>query len=294
MARVLIAGCGYVGSALAERLAAEGGEVWGMRRTVSALPPGVRPFAADLRDPATLANIPAELDFVVYTATADAFTDEAYRAAYVDGARHLLDALAAQGQRPRRVLFTSSTSVYAQADGEWVDEDSPAEGASFSGRRMLEGERAFLGGPFPATVLRLGGIYGPGRSSLVAKVRAGEAVCPPEPNWSNRIHRDDIAGALRHLMRLDAPAPVYLGVDREPADLCAVYRWLAERLGLPAPRVESDAPDTRRRSRSNKRCSSARLAASGYQFLYPTYREGFAAILAAESSSVEGTGEAGG
>lgn len=279
MMRVLIAGCGYVGSALAELLVADGHEVWGMRRNPAALPPGVRPFAADLRDPATLTDLPPALDAVAYTATADAGTDEAYRAAYVDGPRHLLRALAEQAQRPRRVLFTSSTSVYGQREGEWVDEDSPAEPGGFSGPRMLEGERAFLDGPFPATVLRLGGIYGPGRTSLVEKVRSGDAECPPEPRWTNRIHRDDAAGALRHLMLLDAPAPLYLGVDREPAALCDVYRWIAGRLGLPAPRTRPGAEEARRRSPGNKRCRSDRLASSGYTFRYPTFREGFEALL---------------
>lgn len=280
MARVLIAGCGYVGSALAAMLADDGHEVWGMRRNPAALPPGVRPFAADLRDPATLAGLPPALDFVAYTATADAGTDQAYRAAYVDGPRHLLGALAARGERPRRVLFTSSTGVHGQRGGEWVDEDSPTEPAGFTGVRMLEGERVFLDGPFPAVVLRLGGIYGPGRTSLVEKVRSGEAECAPEPSWTNRIHRDDAAGALRHLMTIDAPEPVYLGVDREPAALCDVYRWIAARLGLPGPPVRAGAEDGRRRSRGgNKRCRSDRLAASGYAFRYPTFREGFGALL---------------
>jgi len=278
MARVLIAGCGYVGSAFAEMMAAEGHEVWGMRRNPAALPPGVRHLAADLRDPASLDALPERLDHVAYTATADAFTDDAYRAAYVDGARNLLGALARQGQRPRRIAFTSSTSVYAQRNGEWVDEDSPVEPDGFGGRRMLEGERVFLDGPFPATVLRLGGIYGPGRASLVEKVAAGAAECSPG-SWSNRIHRDDAAGALRHVLTSPDPADVYLCVDREPAGLCDIQRWLAARLGAPQPRVSAKAEDTRKRQRSNKRCSSARLAASGYEFRHPTFREGFEAII---------------
>jgi nucleoside-diphosphate-sugar epimerase len=279
MARVLIAGCGYVGSALAARLAEDGHEVWGMRRSPVDLPAGVQPFAADLRDPSTLENLPPGLDFVAYTATADAFSDDAYRAAYVDGPRNLLAALEGQGQRVRRVLFTSSTSVYGQEDGEWVDEDTPAEPSGFSGKRMLEGERVVTGGPFPGTALRLGGIYGPGRASLVEKVKTGQAECAPEPSWTNRIHRDDAAGALRHLMTLDAARDVYLCVDREPAGLCDIYRWIAGRLGLPDPPVRAGAEDGRRRTRSNKRCSSARLAASGYEFIYPTFREGFGALL---------------
>jgi nucleoside-diphosphate-sugar epimerase len=280
--RVLIAGCGYVGGALAGMMAADGHEVWGMRRNPAALPPGVHHLAADLRDPRSLERLPEGLDYVAYTATADGFTDDAYRAAYVYGARNLLQALARKGETPRRIAFTSSTSVYAQENGEWVDEDSPAEPAGFGGRRMLEGERVFLDGPLPATVLRLGGIYGPGRASLVEKVRSGAAECPPEPGWTNRIHRDDAAGALRHVLTAPDPAPIYLCVDREPAELCDIYRWLARRLRAPEPRVAADAADTRKRTRSNKRCSSARLAASGYDFRYPTFREGFEAIIAGE------------
>ncbi len=276
MERVLIAGCGYVGSALAARLADEGHEVWGMRRNPDALPAGVRPLAADLSDPETLGLLPSGLTTVFYTVAADGGSDDEYRAAYVDGPRNLLAALVARGERPRRVIFTSSTSVYGQSAGEWVDEDSPTEPEGFGGRRMLEGEAVVRGGPFPGVVLRLAGIYGPGRTSYIDRVRSGAAECPAETTYTNRIHRDDCAGALRHLMLLDDPHPIYLGVDRAPADSCEVLHWLADTLGLPAPR---HAVTSSTRRRSNKRVRGDRLVASGYELAYPTYREGFAALL---------------
>jgi nucleoside-diphosphate-sugar epimerase len=279
--RVLVAGCGYVGSALAARLAAEGHSVWGLRRHPDRLPPDVQPLAADLSDPRTLADLPPRLDHVAYTAAPDGASDDAYRAAYVDGLRHLLAALEAQRQRPRRVLLTSTTGVYGQADGAWVDEDSPTEAAGFRGLRPLEGERLLLAGPFPATVLRLGGIYGPGRTRLIEQVRAGTATCRPGA-WSNRIHREDCAGALRHLMLLQDAAPLYLGVDREPVELCEVQRWLAEQLGASPPRVEAEQAGgggVRGRRGGNKRCSSERLVRSGYRFRYPTFREGYGQML---------------
>lgn len=276
MERVLIAGCGYVGSALAGMIAADGDDVWGMRRSPAGLPDGVRPFAADLREPSTLANLPPGLTEVFYTAAADGSSEESYRAAYVDGPRNLLAALRAQGQRPRRVVFTSSTSVYGQSDGEWVDEDSPTEPSGFGGRWMLEGEAAVLEGPFAASVVRLGGIYGPGRTSYVDRVREGGAECPAKTIYTNRIHRDDCAGALRHVMRLPHAERVYLAVDRDPAEACEVLRWLAARLEMPEPQRSQTATV---RSRGNKRGRSDRLVASGYEFRYPTFREGFAALL---------------
>lgn len=284
MANVLIAGCGYVGTALGNRLAAEGHTVWGLRRRPVTLPPSVRPFAADLTSPKTLQTLPPALDVVFYTAAADSQDDAAYRAVYVEGLRNLLDALLLQHQHPRRVLFTSSTGVYAQSCGEWVDETSPAEPADCAGIRLLEGERLLLEGPFPATVLRLGGIYGPGRAGLIEKVRLGRAVCGDgSPVYFNRIHRDDCAGALRHLMTLPHPEPLYLGVDHEPAELAAVLYWLAEQLGVPPPRQGESLRLRMPRHGSNKRCRNARLVASGYVFRYPTFREGYTALLTPDS-----------
>ena len=281
--RVLIAGCGYVGSELARRLGAEGDDVFGLRRRPEGLPPGVKAIAADLSDPASLRGLPDALDAVVYAVAADAFDDGAYRAAYVDGLRNLLAALDQGGSRPGRVVYTSSTAVYAQSAGEWVDESSATEPTGFSGQRVLEGERVLLGAGLPATVLRLGGIYGPGRTRLVESVRSGRAVMRAgEPLYTNRSHRDDAAGAIAHLLRLPAPLPLYLGVDREPADETVVLRWLADQLGVAPPAVapEDVAPGARR-PRGSKRCANDRLLASGYSFSWPTFREGYAALLAA-------------
>ena len=281
MANILIAGCGYVGTALGLRLAAAGHIVWGIRRSAEGLPPGIRHLAADLTAPETLQELPPALDVVFYTAAPNGSEEAAYRAIYVDGLRHVLEALVRQHQSPRRVLLTSSTAVYAQSAGEWVDETSPTEPQHFTGRRVLEGERVLLDGPFPATVLRLGGIYGPGRTSLIERVRQGLATCREGPPlYTNRIHRDDCAGALHHLMTLPQPDSRYIGVDHEPADYCDVLRWLAAQLGAPPPRVEASSGMDSRRHRTNKRCRHDKLIASGYVFHYPTFREGYAALLA--------------
>ena len=155
MHRCLIAGCGYVGAALGERLASQGHTVFGLRRRALRLPPGVEPLEADLAVPASLARLPGALDFVFYMASPGGADDALYRNAYVDGQRHLYEALARQGQRPRRVLFASSTAVYGQHDGEWIDESSrdraggfprpaPARGGAAARARSLPGRRGAL------------------------------------------------------------------------------------------------------------------------------------------------------
>jgi nucleoside-diphosphate-sugar epimerase len=279
VARVLIAGCGYVGAALARRLAAAGHEVVGLRRRPVAIP-GVRVVALDLLRGEDLGAIPDGMDRVVYAVSAGGGDEVAYRAAYVTGLANLTSELARRGERPARLVFTSSTGVYGQSDGEWVDEASPTAPTHFSGRILLEGESLVLASGAPAVVLRLGGIYGPERTRVIDSVRSGEALCRDgEPVWTNRIHRDDAAGAIAHLLFADAPPSFVVGVDHEPADQCEVFRWLADQLGVPPPRRGSGPTRDLRYERSNKRCRNTRLLGTGFRFAYPTFREGYADLI---------------
>lgn len=256
--RVLIAGCGYVGTALALELRDH--TVYGLRRDPSGLPDHVLPIAADLTDRASL-RLP-EVDAIVYTASPSDRSERAYEDAYVRGLSNVLDAI-----RAPRVIFTSSTAVYAQDDGSWVDERSPAEGNAI----LLEAER--IARSAGGIVLRLAGIYGPGRTWLVRRVESGEARSDPE-RFGNRIHVDDCAGALRHLLALADPAPIYVGVDHAPAPLAEVHAFIAELLGVAPP------PAGVERSRGgNKRCRNGALVASGYRFRVPSYREGYPPIV---------------
>jgi len=283
MRRILIAGCGYVGSVLASKRVEMGDRVWGLRRNPVLLPKGVEPIAADLAVARSLAELPPELDVVVYSASPGGRDDAFYRTTYVEGLRNLLDALRKQKQQPKRVIFTSSTSVYAQSDGEWVDESSPAEPTHFTGRRLLEAEAILHESGFPGIVVRFGGIYGPRRTRLIEAVRQGRvSIARGAPHYANRIHRDDCAGALDHLIDLAEPAECYLGVDHEPEDEAVVFRWLAGVLGASPPRVASSDERREPRRGGNKRCRNARLVASGYAFTYPSYREGYTAVLAGE------------
>lgn len=274
MSRVLIVGCGYVGSELGRRLVAAGHEVFGLRRDPRDLPPGVAPVAADVTDSASLSGLPRDVEVVFYAASPAGFSDEAYCAVYRDGLANVL----ARVPDARQLFVVTSTGVYGQTDGEWVDEASPTEPRSFSGRRLLEAERLAAESDVAATAVRLGGIYGPGRTRLLRSVADGSATIAAEPVYTNRIHRNDCAGLLEHLMNVNDPAPVYVGVDHEPAERGVVLRWLAGQLGVAPPPVAADAGDERRRGGS-KRCSNARVVTSGYVFEYPTFREGYGALI---------------
>lgn len=273
MPRALIVGCGYVGSVLGRVLVEDGWRVGGVRRREAAMPEGVERIRGDVTRPSTLRELRSGAELLVYAVSADERTEEAYRAAYVDGLENVLGAVGAGVSQPR-LLYVSSTAVYEHDDGRRVDEDTPVDPSGFRGRVLLEGEA--VARDVSGTVLRLGGIYGPGRTRLLDGVRDGEARCPPGTIYTNRVHRDDAAGMLAHLATLDEPEAVYLGVDREPAPLCRVMRWMAERTGAPEP--ERAEPGEGRR-RSSKRCSSDRIVSSGYRFRYPTFREGYEAVM---------------
>jgi nucleoside-diphosphate-sugar epimerase len=269
--------------------------VVGWRRSPEKLPPSIEGAAADLTR-GELPPIPADASAVVVAVAADSPTQDAYRAAYVDGLARVLDAVTAAGAPVRRVLFVSSTAVYGDADGGPVDETTTPNPDRFSGRIIREAEELLYsrlrGTGITPVVLRLGGIYGPGRTRLIDQVRGGNATVPAESRFTNRIHRDDAAAAIVQLCTMAAePEPVYLGVDNEPAELGEVLRFLAAELGLPEPAAEAAAADSAAEPVSkaggvepsrggNKRVSNALLRRSGFEFEYPSYREGYRALLA--------------
>lgn len=271
-----MAGLGDVGGRAASQLAAAGHDVVGVRRSAAPGPDGVRMVRGDLTDARLVDDLPGGFDRVLVTVSADGRDPDLYRAAYVEGPTTLLAGLARRGDPVGRVVFTSSSAVYGQRDGEWVDEGSATAPSSGTGRVLVEAERAIADSGHPATMLRLTGIYGPGRTRLLDTVRRGEAVVGSTPSWTNRIHAADAADACVHLLDLGASAPpVVIGTDDEPADRATVHRWLAGRLGAPAPVVDDErAPD-----RGSKRCSNALLRSLGWAPRYPTFREGYEELL---------------
>ncbi|MDD1958699.1 SDR family oxidoreductase [Pseudomonas sp. 39004] len=276
---VMVVGCGDVGGRLARQLLARGWLVSGLRRSIAQLPEGVVPVAADLSDAAIPAAWPQRApDYLVYCVAASQHDEVGYQAAYVDGLRHVLAWLAARGQHPRRLLFVSSSSVFAQQEGEWIDETAATEPEGYSGRVMLEAERLALASGIPASVVRLTGIYGPGREWLLSQVRQGYRVAEQPPLYGNRIHAEDAASLLAFLLQADADGVAlddcYIGVDDDPAPLADVVAWLRGYMG-----VTEWSDEQRVRRTGSKRCSNARVRALGWVPAYPSYKEGYAAIL---------------
>jgi len=276
VAHVLIVGAGYVGLRLAELLVMSGHRVTALRRIPPTTPDGVHWLTADVLEPATLTDLPDDLDAVVSTLAPTERSEQAYRHIFVTGTGHVLDALAG---RDLPFFFVSSTGVYGENRGAWVDEDTPPRPTTATGGVLLSAEDRVLARRPDATVIRFSGIYGPGRTRLVDLVRSGQPVQNDPPTYTNRIHGDDAAGVLAHLLACGSDGQALprrlLASDDEPAPLHEVAQWLAHRLGVPAP------PATAGPSR-NKRCRNVLLKDLGYTFRYPSYREGYAEMLASK------------
>lgn len=276
--RILLAGCGNLGGAIASRLA-EQHQVFGLRRNPGHVPDGVQAVTADLLNNEQLrAALPQDLDIVIYCLTPSRYDDKGYRDAFVTGLRNLIRALA--DQPLKRLFFISSSSVYSQNNDEWVDETSPTVPARSSGEIILEGERVAADCDHPATIVRLSGIYGPSRKRFLQAVMDGEMDPESPAPYSNRIHEADAADAVCHLTRLALAGksvdPCYLVSDCEPARLDDVVAWVREQLPCKAP-----GPDARIGGRAgSKRCSNQRLLESGFGFRYPDYRAGYGEMIA--------------
>ena len=271
MPRILIAGCGYVGQATADLFHAAGWDVEGW--TVSDKSAGAlssKPYPVcqvDISSREQMAERRGTFDAVIHCASSRGGGVESYRQIYLNGARNLLD-------RFKNMLFTSSTSVYAQRDGSWVTEDSETNPSRETSRILLEVEKLILekGG----IIARLAGIYGPGRSALLSKFLNDTATIDPNNDrFVNQVHRDDIASALFLLLNREPQraAQIYNIVDDQPILQSECYRWLAQRLNRPLPPT-GRATQQRKRGDSNKRVSNAKLRRPGWAPQYPTYAEG--------------------
>jgi nucleoside-diphosphate-sugar epimerase len=283
---VLIVGCGYLGSRAAERLAADGQRVFAVTRSAERADEfagrGWTPIVADVMHPVAIAAAP-RMDAALYAVGFDRTAGVPKRVVSVDGFTNVLQALSG---RCGRVVAISSTSVYGQSDGEFVDESSPTEPAGEGGRICLEAERALWdwrdaqSAEVNVSVLRLAGIYGPGRMLARAdSLRAGEPMSGRGDAWLNLIHGDDAAALAITAIKRGGDRAVYLGVDAEPVRRADFYGRLASLLGAPGPTFTGIVEAGGRGSETgiNKRCvNPVTRRELGVELAFPTYREGLA------------------
>lgn len=274
--RVLIIGCGDLGRRLAQQLAPQGYLLTGLRRSATADLPFLNYVTGNASDAAALAPLVANgFDTIVITMTPDERSDSGYRTAYVDTCSQLIQSLRVSNQQPKLLVFVSSTGVYAQDDGCWINEESPAIPESFSGRRLLEAEQIIAQSGYPYTIVRFSGIYGPGRHRLIEQVKQRRASASNA--YTNRIHVDDCANVLAHLITLSSRqliAPLYLASDCSPTPMIDVVSWIAAQL-----KIENFLSPDATNERGNKRISNERLLKTGYEFIYRDYQEGYAEVL---------------
>ena len=284
--KVLLLGFGDIANRLAGQLHGDGYELTAVRRS-DVQSPLATTLVADCTDVSQLLPVVSlGFDVIVITLTPDSYSDAGYEKAYVHSMRALLQALQESETSPRLILFVSSTSVYAQDGGVWIDEESETKPSRYNGKRLLEAEALLHDSAWNSSIVRFSGIYGPGRERMISQLLRGSCVSAEPVIYSNRIHADDCAGVLKHLITVSKDKliePVYLASDNNPVPIWDVQQWLRKELldkGYDVPMMVYQSSN-----RASKRCQNARLLATGFEFQYPDFKQGYAAVLATLQSS---------
>lgn len=278
----LVVGCGYLGRRVALAWLAGGQVVAAVTRDPGRAEElsraGIRAIVADVTRPETLAGLPAA-ETVLYSIGYDRRTGQSRRAVTVDGLRNVLDALDPQ---TRRLIFTSSTGVIGNHRGDWVDEASVCWPVREAGRIGLEAEELLRRDPLGsrAIIVRLAGLYGPGRIPKLADVQQGRPIAVPDDSFLNLIHVDDAAGVILAAEAKAVAGRTYLASDGSPARHRDFYCEIARCLGVPPPQFTPPAPGTRAAALENKRVSNRRMLEElGVELQFPDFRAGLAAIF---------------
>lgn len=271
---VLQIGCGALGAQIAQATLAEGHTLTIARRSAKPVPTGAHALQVDVVTGEGLSTLSAvQADIVLYCLAPSHSGEDAYRETYYAGLKNVLAHVGRASLR--HVFFISSTRVYGGDNGEWVDDDTLAVPADAGGRYLLEAEQLLGTLPCGGTALRVSGIYGPERRYLIRM--AQQQSWPQKTHWTNRIHEQDVVGAVLHLYGLLERGQVlhdhYILTDHAPTLQHEVLQWITACMGWPEPTVPPLQPAT------GKRLRSQRLQASAYAFKYPDYRAGYAPIL---------------
>ena len=285
MAKILLLGCGDLGRKLALRLITAKHTVIAVKRTALKTPiVGLQVVLADITAAQSVQKIPTDVDIVVFVLSPSERNKAAYQKLYGQGLLNVLSyfthtSLSTSGARPR-CLLVSSTSVYGQVNGEWVDEESPAQASSFNGKALRQAEQQLWVHCVNNIVVRFSGIYGRGRESLLRRVREGNPIQYDPPCYSNRIHEEDCLGILCFLidksLSNEPLENLYLASDSAAVPLADVALWLSDKMACPPPPAR--AADLTPKG-MNKRCRNDRLLQLGYVLRYSSYREGYGELL---------------
>ncbi len=286
---VLIVGCGDLGVRVGSLLVQRGWEVTGMRRNTAHLPSSFTPLTADYTQPQGFAQVEAlKPDYVLTTLNPTDRSSDGYRRGFTRATEYLLTALGEH--QPKLILMSSSTRVFAEAEGGWVDVDSPLTQSDPWAQAIIGAEQLLRDSGHNTAIVRFAGIYGIPGGRLLSRIQRGE-LCPPAPvSYTNRLHREDCAGFLAHLLTQasngEKVPPLYIGCDDLPAPRFTVETWLAQAMGLPDANeccgLATSTAATQHNRAGHKRCSNRSLRESGYDLIFPTYKEGYAALLGAD------------
>ncbi len=287
---VLVAGCGWLGTALARSLVARGDRVTGVRsdpgRAAALAASGIEPLALDLANPSVPGTeewLPDGVEAVVACQSARGDDPAAYRRAYVDAMATLIAAARRRGVRC--LVYTGSTGVFGQRDGSDVDERTPPAPASPSAEVLVEAERRVLAAAkagMPARVVRLSGLYGPGRAWMIDRVRNGQlALGPGDGAWMNSCHVDDAVSAVMAVLERGRDGAVYHATDDDPMRLREVVALVAGRIGI-SPRLAERAPPPGPNRRIHAERSRAEL---GLHLRWPSLRQGLEPLLAGPAAA---------
>jgi nucleoside-diphosphate-sugar epimerase len=289
----LIIGCGYLGRRVAQLCQDEGDEVAvvtrSSRRGAELVQAGFPTLVADVTRPETLDALPAARR-VVFCVGFAGNHGLSRRQVHVAGLAAVLDRIAEVGTR---FVFVSTTGVLGDAAGAWVDDTTPCRPTRAAGRAFLEAEQTLrrYRCAEQSAILRMAGLYGPGRVARLDEIRAGRPLEVAAANYMNVIHVEDAARMVLAAWNRAKTPETYLVSDGQPVYRRDFYRYLAKVLDAPAPRFVEPAPETamERHDATNKRVDSRRVLADlGVPLVYPSYREGLASILRPEDGKERG------
>jgi nucleoside-diphosphate-sugar epimerase len=279
MAKILIVGCGSIGMQLANTLSAKGHQVTGLKRhPPSRVTDDINYFTADITVSDQLNDLPTDFEIVYFIVSPDGRNEESYRTIYETGLDNLISKLSLSGS-PARWIFVSSTSVYGQTQGEWVDELSNAQPANITSQLIRQAEQELMSLSTQNIIVRFSGIYGPGREYLLRLASQSPVIQQDPPYYTNRIHQQDCVGVLVFLCECHLAGiqleQCYVASDDDPAPMWEVISWLAAQMNCQPPGVKMTDSTTE----MNKRCSNQRLKSLGYMFQYSNYKSGYLELL---------------